>query len=353
MLLIQEDNLYFYKHMLVFEKKTPLSPETTFRIGGEAEFFYCAKTKKSLREAIVSAKENILPVVVLGGGSNVLVSDSGIEGLVLQIGIKGISYKNSDDYVYVRVGAGVVFDELIDEVVSKGYWGLENLSAIPGSVGATPVQNVGAYGVEVADIISEVEVYDSKKDEFNILTKEDCGFRYRHSIFKRKENKNLVVVNVTFRLSKKADRKLEYKDLKTFFESDSKPSAKKIRSVVVSIRSKKFPDLSKIGTAGSFFKNPIIDKSHYKNLLKKYPKMPSFEISEDKVKVPLGWILDNVLNIKGVSEGNVGMWEKQALVLVNYGGASSEDIKKFATNIYKKVLEATDIKIEWEVSELS
>jgi len=334
-------------------KNVQLAQHTTFQIGGAAEFFSVVSNIDELREVAKWAKEHDQSIVVLGGGSNVLVSDEGVRGLVLKIDINDIDYRERSNDVYVSVGAGVIFDDLVKELVEKNMWGLENLSGIPGSVGAVPIQNVGAYGVEAKDYVSSVVAYDTKKDEFVVFSNEGCGFRYRHSSFKRNENKHLIVIRVVFKLSRKCVPNLSYKDLSNFFGENTKPPLTEIRSAVMEIRSKKFPNWKEVGTAGSFFKNPIISKAHYEILRKKYSTMPGFEISEVKIKVPLGWIIEHVLGMKGYRDGAVATFEKQGLVIVNYGGATARDIKKFAKNIEQNVKEKTDIEVEWEVTFLS
>lgn len=329
-----------------------LAAHTTLQIGGAAEYFFEAPSEALLRSALLWAKEQNIPVTVLGGGSNVLIADEGLRGLVVKQGIQGVSYSEEGESVYVTAGAGEEFDALVADLTERNIWGLENLSHIPGSVGATPIQNVGAYGVEVADRIASVVAYDAHEDTFVVFSNTACRFRYRHSLFKRKENRHYIVTQVTFALSKTPIPRLEYKDLNARFSGRAEPALQEIRDAVIETRSRKFPDWRKVGTAGSFFKNPIIPESHYTELLKTYPKMPGFPVQAGKVKVPLGWILEHVLNMKGVQEGNVGTYEGQALVLINHGGATAEEMHAFAEGIERKVKDATGIDIEWEVTKI-
>jgi UDP-N-acetylmuramate dehydrogenase len=261
----------------------------------------------------------------------------------------GIEYKDeSDDEILVTCGSGETLDELINQMVDKGYSGLENLSAIPGTVGAAPVQNVGAYGVDMSELIFEVEAFDFSSNQIKKFTKDECKFGYRESFFKTPFGKKYFIVSVSFKLKKYFSANLNYPDLKNKF-IDSVPTLKEVRLAIIEIRSKKFPDWKKIGTAGSFFKNPIISEDHAESLKEQYPELPQYPYEEGTVKIPLGYVLDKICNLKGFTEGNVGLYKDQALVLVNYGGATSEEIKKFAMKVSEIVYEKTKLEIEPEV----
>jgi UDP-N-acetylmuramate dehydrogenase len=333
----------------------PLSLHTTFKIGGSARYFCEAASLEDLTLAVNFAEEKKIPIFVLGEGSNTLVADQGFLGLVVKMNIRGIKIRDLEyDKVEVVAGAGEKWDSLVEFVVSKNLYGLENLSGIPGTVGAAPFQNIGAYGAELKDSVSFVEVFDTKKKKIRVMTATQCQFAYRHSIFKTKKAKNLIITKVSFVLEKQnlqSRTNIGYKDLKERFKDrfckDVTP--KEIRQAVLEIRSRKFPDLTKIGTAGSFFKNPVISKYAYEKLLKKFPEMPAYDEGRGFVKVPLGWVLDHVCNLKGWKKGNVGTHENQALVLVNLGGATASEIKVAADYITEEVKQKTDIKIEWEV----
>lgn len=329
-----------------------LAPYTTFGVGGPARYFAIAGSEDELQTLVREARNLNQPVTVLGGGSNVLVGDEGVSGFVIKNEIKGISLIETEekDHVLVSAGAGEVWDEFVARTVSEGWWGLENLSAIPGLVGATPIQNVGAYGVEVADLISSVKVFDIDNDSFKEFKKEECGFGYRDSFFKTLEGKKLIVVGVTYRLSLTPHPKLHYKDLAERFAGKEEVSQSEIRDAVVEIRVGKFPDWKIIGTAGSFFKNPIVSNEEYEELLKEYPELPGYAEIDGRIKVSLGWILDKVCNLKGYREGSVGLFEKQALVMVNYDDATAKEIKSFANKVSNLVFEKTKIKIEREVN---
>lgn len=330
-----------------------LATYTTFHIGGPADFFVVIQTVEELQEAYRWAKEKDVPVTILGGGSNVLIADGGVRGLVIKNEIGGITYREEGDIVFVTAGAGILWDTFVAEVVEKGCWGIENLSAIPGTVGATPVQNVGAYGVEVADVITEVVVYDTETNNVLTLSNDACMFNYRDSVFKHTDGKRFFVTHVTCALSRIPKPQLGYKDLEQHFKDTKTPALTDVRNAVIAIRAGKFPDWSVVGTAGSFFKNPIVSTEVLDELRAKYPELPAFIQDDGTAKIPLGWILENILKVKGITHGNVGTYERQALVIVNHGGATAHDVDAFAKQIEAKVFVATGIHIEREVRSLS
>lgn len=333
------------------QKNIPLAPHTTLKVGGNAEFFCVVTDEATLAEAVQFANKEALPITVIGGGSNVLINDDGITGLVIKNEIQGQEESHEGDAVFMTVGAGEVFDDFVARTVEKGYWGLENLSHIPGTVGATPIQNVGAYGVEVSGLITEVAVYDMVLEEHTVLKNEECAFGYRDSVFKQPEGKKFVVTRVTYRLSTAPKPQLLYKDLVAVFE-ERDATQQEIRDAVIAIRSKKFPDWHHVGTAGSFFKNPIITNVAYASLKEKYSELPGFPVGTAYVKIPLGYVLDKILGLKGVHEGSVGTYQGQALVLINEGGATAAEITSFAESIVQKVYDTCGITVEWEVTRL-
>lgn len=331
------------------QEGVPLAPYTTFHIGGPAEYFIIVTTIDELKEAVRFAKDRSLPVTVMSGGSNMLIADTGIPGLTIKVAIGGYSFEQEGQYeAIVRANAGATLDDVIVESVRLGYWGLENLSAIPGSVGATPIQNVGAYGVEVKSRITEVIALDMDTLELRTFTNEECAFGYRMSFFKTDAGSRYVITSVAYSVSKIPAPHLQYADLRRAF-SDRDASLRQIRDEVIRIRSRKFPDWRIIGTAGSFFKNPRITKERHDALKAAHPDAPGFEDGPGIMKVPLGWIIDKLLNLRGAREGAVGTYENQSLVLVNWGGATAEDVERFATFIETRVKEATGIDIEREV----
>ncbi len=333
-------------------KDIPLGPLTTLGVGGSAEYFTKVHDVETLRETIAWAKSEKLSIAILGAGSNVLVSDEGVRGLVIQPQFTDITYKEEGGEMLVTVGAGIILDRLIEELVQNGYWGLENLSAIPGTVGAVPVQNVGAYGVEVKDVIQTVTVFDIQSEEERSLTSTECAFGYRDSIFKHEKNR-YIILEVTFRVSKNEKPVLLYKDLQNYFEACPQPALQSIRNAIIEIRSKKFPNWKIVGTAGSFFKNPSISKEKFEILQKQFPELPGHVNSDGGVKISLGWVLDRLCSLRGYTEGNVGLYTEQALVLVCSRNATSDEIEKFSEKIIRMVFEKIKVVIEREVTILT
>lgn len=323
---------------------------TTFRIGGPARYFCIIRNEDELIEAIGYSKKNKIPFFVLGGGSNILVADKGFDGLVIKNEIKGIKYEENDNVIKVNVGAGENWDNFVSDTVDRGYYGLENLSLIPGTVGASPVQNIGAYGSEVKDTIESVYVLDVKKDEYKTFSNSECDFSYRDSVFK-KDKGRYVVISVTFNLTKNGKLNLTYKDVQEYFNrrQNHNPSLKQVRNAIIDIRINKLPNLQEYGTAGSFFKNVIVSQAKAKEILAKYPEIIIHSINEKKVKIPLAWILDNICGFKGKRKGNVGVYKNQALVLVNYGNATADEITELAQEMVDSVYDKTGIEIYPEV----
>lgn len=335
--------------MKIIENQS-LKELTTFKIGGLARYFCIAKNEDELIEAIGFSKKNKIPLFILGGGSNILVSDKGFDGIVIKIEIKGIKYEENENSIRAIVGAGENWDEFVADTVDKGYYGVENLSLIPGTVGASPVQNIGAYGSEVKDTIESVYVLDVKKDEYKTFSNSECDFSYRDSIFK-KEKGRYVVISVTFNLSKEGKLNLTYKDVQEYLSrrQNSNPSLRQVRNAIIDIRTNKLPNLQEYGTAGSFFKNVIVSQAKAKEILSKYPEIIIHSINEKKVKIPLAWILDNICGFRGKRKGNVGVYRNQALVLVNYGNATADEITELAQEMVDAVYEKTGIEIFPEV----
>ena len=332
----------------------PLLKHTTMRVGGNARYFFDVKTLEELKEAVLFSKEKKVPFYILGQGSNLLVSDNGYDGVIIKnsIGAGYIEYKNISKHdVLVIGGAGEDWDTLVKGTVFVGLYGLENLSYIPGTVGAAPVQNIGAYGTDVSKTIYWVEVYDTESGNILQIDNDDCFFEYRNSIFKREEGKKYIIIKVAFRLTKKGVMNTSYKDVEQYFSSNNleSPSLIDVRDAIIFIRKNKLPDVEEVGTAGSFFKNPIIDLNERKVLLDKYPEAPSFEVDDSHYKIPAAWLIDHACHLKGDRDGNVGVYEKQALAIVNYGKATTNDILEYVEKIKKTVKEKTGIELEMEV----
>lgn len=335
---------------LTLRENVPLSQYTTLKVGGVADYVVEVGNVEEVKTALLLAREHTtVSPLILGGGSNVLFSDDGYRGLVIRVNIKEREYYMLDeDTCRLRLGAGEILDDVVEETCEKGLWGLENLSSIPGSVGATPVQNVGAYGVEVSSLITAVEAIHIKTFEEKIFSNDECSFLYRDSFFKSEAGKSWLITAVTFTLTKAPAPKLAYADLASLKEHiEVTPHI--VREAVQHIRAGKFPDWNTVGTAGSFFKNPIIEAEHFERLQQEYPAIVGHAQENGMVKVSLGWILDKVCGLKGYCDETVCLYEKQALVLVTKPAATSRDIKNFTALIQKKVFETTNIKIETEV----
>ncbi len=330
-----------------------LKDYTTFKIGGPARFFCIVKNEDDLIEAFNFSKKNKIKMFVIGGGSNLLIADAGYDGMVIKMDISGKKYIEEGDFVKVTAGAGENWDKLVEETVEKGLYGLENLSNIPGTVGATPVQNIGAYGSEAKDVIESVYVLDIIKDEYKTLTNVECDFDYRDSFFK-KNPQRYIIISVTFKLNKKGKLNFNYKDIQEALSAKKikNPNLKQMREIIIDIRNRKLPNLKTYGTAGSFFKNVIVSSIKAKELLDKYPEMIVHAVNNKKTKIPLAWILDHVCGFRGVKKGNVGTYQNQALVLINYGNANAKEIIDLAQKMVDKVYEETGIEIEPEVEYL-
>lgn len=336
---------------------------TTFKIGGIFRYFTLIDDKKELSEAYKFAEEHKVKVFILGGGSNLIFPDGILDVLILKINIFGfeiIPVRNAagmatvgeDDnsyYTDIKIGAGENWDEVVARTVDIGLSGLETLSAIPGTVGATPIQNVGAYGSEVKDFIVEVEVFDIKEKKIIILSNKDCKFSYRDSIFKNEGKGNYVVTAVTFRLSKSSPEIPNYRDVKKYFIENqiNNPHLKEIREAIIFIRNQKLPNPEELPNAGSFFKNPIIEKNIVNKIKEEYQDVPVFPISDNKVKISAGWLIDNA-GLKGVSFGKISVYKKNALVLINTDNATKEDLILAKDQIVKIVKEKFDITLEQE-----
>ncbi|MSR73432.1 UDP-N-acetylmuramate dehydrogenase [Candidatus Parcubacteria bacterium] len=329
-----------------------LSQYTTFRIGGNAKYFISVESAEQLKEAVLFVQEKSLPFFVLGGGSNLLVSDDGFFGVVIKINIVGIEWKNvSDSSVEVLMGAGENWDDVVALSVARDLAGFENLSGIPGTVGAAPVQNIGAYGSEIKDTLSFVEVFDTTKMTTKILRVEDCAFGYRDSVFKTGEGKKYIVVRVCCVLQKNAKPNISYKDVSAFFAKNNiaQPSVRDVRNAVLEIRRAKLPDLNVYGTAGSFFKNPVVSQEIFLSLKEKFPLVVSFDAGEGQRKISTAWILDNICKFKGHRVGGVGVYQNQSLVLVNFGGGTSKEIINLASEMKECVKKNTGIDLTEEV----
>ena len=332
---------------MIVREGVSLSSLTTFRVGGPVRYTIECSTVEEVTDAVAFAKEQGLPWRVLGEGSNVLASDEGFEGVLLLMRIPGVEQVVHGGMLTVTAGSGVSWDALVHVACSKGAWGLENLAGIPGTVGAAPVQNIGAYGAEVKDTLSEVHVLDAQTGEQKTFSNKECDFAYRSSRFKREPW--LVILSVSFKLPLNGVPSLTYKDFsvaKATGQDLSTPAS--IATVVRSIRANKFPDLATHGTAGSFFKNPTISAEAFARLQEQYPELPGFPTA-DGIKIPIAYILDHVLHTRGYKEGAVGFFENHSLILVAEKNATENELNTFAKKFEARIKEVSNIDIEREV----
>jgi UDP-N-acetylmuramate dehydrogenase len=289
--------------------------------------------------------------MVMGGGNNILFTTDIEQTIIVPRNCDIQVLSESDEHLTIRVGAGLEWDELVAWAVERNLWGLENLSLIPGKVGAAPVQNIGAYGAEAKDCITNVEMYSPATDNFITLAAEHCSFGYRESVFKHSLKGRVIITAVEFRLSKAENPKLNYGDLCSEVERRGGATLKNIREAICAIRRSKLPDPAEIGNAGSFFKNPIVEQTVAQSLLAHYPNMPHYPTAEpEKVKLAAGWLIDQC-GLKGYSEGNVGVHARQALVLINTTGrATGAEVIAFAKGVQQSVLEKFGVEIDTEVN---
>jgi len=336
------------------EANVPLAELTTLKIGGKARFFSSAKDENEIVEAVRFAEQNNLEIFILGGGSNILIADRGFDGLVLQIALKGIStFQESDKTAFVNAGAGEDWDEFVAFCVGKNLQGVECLSGIPGFVGGTPVQNVGAYGQEVSETIVSVRVFDRKTKNYLDLLNWQCGFAYRTSIFNTTEKNRYIVSAVNYALNYSGEPKIVYRDLQNYF-GDAKPNLEQTRRAVLKIRAEKSMviDASDLNSrsAGSFFKNPIVTKGKFSEIERHaltlgFESIPFFVFDEGNIKIPAAWLIEKSGFHKGCEHGRVGISTKHSLAIINRGGASAKDILRLKELIQRKVRETFDVDL--------
>jgi UDP-N-acetylmuramate dehydrogenase len=391
--------------MLEIQEYVDIKDYSTMKIGGQFRYFVKISSVEELNYFYAIAQNKLeyknIPVFILGGGSNIIFSDGIINVIALKIEIKGFEIvpvrhhessaslplgspqgadgKETNEFVDIKVGGGEIWDEIVKKTVDMNLMGLESLSAIPGTVGATPVQNVGAYGSEVKDIITEVEVFDIKEKTIKTLSNEDCKFGYRDSIFKNEAKGKYVITAVTYRLRKiditspeilferssdeggrgarpfqkefqaSSSSSLSYPGVKKYFEEKmiENPNLKQIREAIINIRKEKLPNPKEIPNVGSFFKNPIVSKEVADKILVDFPNAKFFPVNVNTTKIPAGWLIENA-GLKGKSFGNISVYNKNALVLINNGGAIKEDLEKAKTEIIKIVEDKFGITLEQE-----
>lgn len=322
-----------------------MAPLTTLEVGGPARFFLRAENEKQIIDGFAFARRESLPVFILGGGSNILVSDKGFTGLVIQIALSGVFQSG----VAVRAAAGEQWDSLVAYCIDENLAGIECLSGIPGTVGGTPVQNVGAYGQEVSETIVSVRCYDRMKEETVELTNEQCGFSYRASIFNTSERDRYVVLSVAYSLTKNRPPKIAYKDLVERF-GDHSPSLAETREAVLSIRRSKSMVIDPIDSnhrsAGSFFKNPIVAREKFESIADQYPaQVPHFPALDSHVKIPAAWLIEKAGFHKGFVIGNAGISTRHTLALINRGGSTAAEILALKNRIQEAVSSKFDVDL--------
>lgn len=337
----------------MIQQNVPLAPLTTLRIGGPARFFAEARSEDEMLAAFSFAEQRSLPLFILGGGSNALIADEGFPGLVVHVALKGVTWRDEGDEVIVTARAGEDWDELVSQCVERDLGGVECLSGIPGSVGGTPIQNVGAYGQEVSETITSVRVFDRLAGRFAEMSNEHCQFSYRASVFNTTARDRYVVTAVTYALKTHGEPAIRYPDLKSFFSNVStRPSLRLTREVVREIRARKAmliaPDDPDCRSAGSFFKNPVItsdmfarieDVARKRDLISGVERVPNFHAGDGRVKVPAAWLIERAGFHKGYSRGRVGISSKHTLAIVNRGGATACEVIGLMKEIQERVAE--------------
>ena len=332
-----------------------LKQYTTMKLGGEARYMATADSPGDVVSLYRNARKENLPIFVLGGGSNVITHDEVFEGIVLLNKIKGFEViSETDETTDVKIGAGEVWDEVVEKAIGLGLQGIEAMSGIPGTAGAAPVQNVGAYGQEIADTLISLEAYDSKTDTIVTISADECDFSYRNSIFRDKEKGRYCILSITLRLNKSEPKPPYYASLQKYIDENDirEVNLSVIRVAVLNIRSEKLPDPAELPSAGSFFKNALVEKWKLEELQKEYSDIPNYAMSDGRYKIPTGWLIDKA-GLRGYRSHGMRVYEKNALVLVNDSATGYDDLAAIREEIVQIVFDEFGIKIEQEPLELS
>ena len=332
-----------------------LKQYTTMKLGGEARYMATADSASDVVSLYRNARKENLPIFVLGGGSNVITHDEVFEGIVLLNKIKGFEViSETDETTDVKIGAGEVWDEVVEKAIGLGLQGIEAMSGIPGTAGAAPVQNVGAYGQEIADTLISLEAYDSKTDTIVTISADECDFSYRNSIFRDKEKGRYCILNINLRLNKSEPKPPYYASLQRYIDENDirEVNLSVIRVAVLNIRSEKLPDPAELPSAGSFFKNALVEKWKLEELQKEYSDIPNYAMSDGRYKIPTGWLIDKA-GLRGYRSHGMRVYEKNALVLVNDSATGYDDLAAIREEIAQIVFDKFGIKIEQEPLELS
>lgn len=330
------------------QERIPLAPFTTLGVGGKARFFVEAQTEQDIDEAIAFAREHALPLFVLGKGSNVFVPDAGIAGVVVQVAMHDLTVEDEGETIVISGDAGARWDAVVDEAGARDVFGIENLAGIPGSLGGAAVQNIGAYGAELSSVFEYADVVNGATGERRRIMRAATAFAYRTSFFK--EHPELIITRVAMRLLKNAQPNIAYPDIARAAAAGTPlTTPREIVRAIRAIRAKKFPRPLGGGTAGSFFKNPVVPSALAVVLTERFPDLPTFPQEDGTVKIPLAWILDHVLSLKGYTMGSVRLYEEQPLVMVARAGATAAEVDALAREVAARVQKATGIAIEREV----
>jgi len=336
---------------MIIKENYSLKNLNTFGVDVKARLFTEFNSIDDLKEILSNEKFQKYKKLILGSGSNILFTGD-FDGLVIRNNIDGINIaEETDDHILLEVGGGVIWDDLVNYTVNNNYGGIENLSLIPGTVGAAPIQNIGAYGVEVKDVIISVNGIFIEDLSYKTFSNDESKFEYRDSIFKNELKDKFIVTSILLRLNKNPKLNTEYSGIKKIIDEKnlSSISIKDLRDIIIEIRRSKLPDPKILGNAGSFFKNPIITVEQLNILRERFHDIIFYEINKESVKIPAGWLIEKS-GFKGYREGNTGTYEKQALVIVNYGEATGEEIYNFSNKIIEEVFNRFEIKLKTEVN---
>ncbi len=336
--------------MLQIEENVSLKNFNTFGIEAQARYFVEISREEQLQELFMDERWHHIPRLVLGGGSNLLLVNN-FDGLVIRMNIRGMEHQISGDTVMVNAGAGEVWNDLVNFCVDHDFAGMENLSLIPGSVGASPIQNIGAYGVEIKDIFESCRAFEIATGQVKMFTNADCHFGYRESVFKSALKGQFIITSVKYKLSTLPKLNLSYGAIEQELAARhiEKPTIKDVSQVVSAIRVSKLPDPSTIGNSGSFFKNPVIDQEQFSTIQAQHPNISHYPAGEGLVKLAAGWLIEQC-GWKGKVVGHTGTWKNQALVLVNHGGATGQEIYDLSSQIIESVKERFGVTLEREVN---
>jgi len=327
-----------------------LKKHNTFGIEAKAKQFVAVHSKEELQSILENHKTD--KKFILGGGSNMLLTQD-IDALVIHVDLKGKRIvKEDDDFVWVESQAGEVWHEFVLWTIDQNFGGLENMSLIPGNVGTTPVQNIGAYGTEIKDTFVSCEAMNMLTQKIKTFTKEECNFGYRESIFKQEAKDKFIITSVVFKLTKRNHKiNTSYGDITKELENKNItiPTLKDVSNAVIAIRQSKLPNPKELGNSGSFFKNPVISREQFLKVQEQFPDVKFFEVSPTEIKVPAGWLIEHT-GLKGYRKGDAGVHKNQALVIVNYGNATGQEILELSRHVQKTVFDKYGIAIETEVN---